>query len=134
VTTAGEDSRLFSPSFVAVLVGASLYFLNVGIVVPLLPIFAVSSLNANNLLVGLAVGAPALAALVARPFSGGFGNVIGRRRLMIGGALLAGLSTLAYGLSNHVAVLIALRLLTGAGEGAFFTGATTLVADLVPRI
>ncbi len=114
----------------AVLVGATLYFLNVGIVVPLLPIFAVSSLHANNLLVGLAVGAPALAALVARPFSGGLGNVIGRRRLMIGGALLAGLSTLAYGLSDHMAVLIGLRLLTGAGEGAFFTGALTLVADL----
>ncbi|GAA3518279.1 MFS transporter [Aeromicrobium panaciterrae] len=126
------DRRLLTVPFVAVLTGAALYFFNVGVVVPLLPVFAAADLGANTLLVGVVVGAPALAALVVRPLAGGFGNIIGRRRLMVCGAALAGLATLAYGAADHLAVLIALRLMTGAGEGAFFTGAATLVTDLAP--
>lgn len=127
-----HGQRLLTPAYAAVLIGAALYFLNVGIVVPLLPVFAASELHANNLFVGLVIGAPALAALVARPMAGGLGNIVGRRPLMVGGALLAGLATAAYGTVDHLFVLIILRLVTGAGEGVFFTGVTTLVADLAP--
>ena len=129
---AGGRERLLTPGFLLLTIAGLCYFLAAGIVVPVLPHFITRSLGGGSLAVGIVVGAFAVSAVMTRPTAGRLGNRLGRRRLMIGGALVAGLSIAAYGLAPNTVVLAVLRLVTGVGEGMFFTGSATLVADMAP--
>ena len=51
---------------------------------------------------------------------------------MIAGAAIAGLAIASYGFCTSEAALGAARLVTGVGQGLFFTGAATLVSDIAP--
>jgi MFS family permease len=121
-----------TPAFGLVLAGGTLYFLSVGIVSPVLPVFVSKDRHGANLVVGLVVGAFALAAVVARPLAGRLCGSLGTRTMMVLGALIASASTAAYGQCPDNRWLFGARLVTGLGEGFFFTGVTTLVADLAP--
>ncbi len=56
----------------------------------------------------------------------------GRRRVMIGGSLLAGVAGFLCATVDSLPTLLAFRGLAGIGEAALFVGAATLVADLAP--
>jgi MFS family permease len=58
---------------------------------------------------------------------------MGRRVLIIGGALTVGVAVALYPLADSVAVLLPARVLGGIGEAAFFVGAGTMVTDLAPE-
>jgi MFS family permease len=51
---------------------------------------------------------------------------------MVAGAALATISIATYGVTTSLPVLIALRLVTGIGEGLFYTGSATIVTDIAP--
>jgi MFS family permease len=78
------------------------------------------------------VGAFSVTAVVLRPFAGRAADRRGRRPLLIGGALLAGIALAAHALSPNLAVLIALRLLLGVAEAYFFVAGFAALADLAP--
>ena len=118
--------------FLAVVAAGALFFFGVGVVIPVLPRYVQDDLGGSSLLVGVVVGAFAFSAVLARPTAGRLGNRVGRRFLMIVGAVLAGSSLAAYGLTHHAWQLILVRLVTGVGDGLFFTGSATLVADMAP--
>ena len=82
---------------------------------------------------GLVVGAFSLAAVVLRPVVGRIGDTRGRRLLILAGAVLVGASVAAYVLASNLFVLLLLRLITGAGEAAFYVGAATAINDLAPE-
>lgn len=126
------DDRLITPKFALLTVAGLCYFLSAGIVVPVLPHFITGPLGGGSLAVGIVVGAFAVSAVLTRPTAGRLGNQMGRRRLMVLGALIAGGSIALYGTAGSTVVLGALRLVTGVGEGLFFTGSATLVADMAP--
>lgn len=81
---------------------------------------------------GLAVGAFAISAVVLRPFIGGISDRRGRKLLMLGGAGLVGVSMAAYTFADTLWLLVVLRVVTGAGEAAFYTGAASAINDLAP--
>jgi len=89
-------------------------------------------LRGDGFQVGISVGAFAVSAALLRPWIGRVGDTHGRRVLVVAGALVAGLSILAYGLATSLPMLLACRLVTGAGEAAFFTGLVTVNQDLAP--
>ncbi len=63
---------------------------DVGIMlVPIVPLFIEGPLDAGEFGIGLTVAVFAVAAIAARPLVGRIADRFGRRRLMIGGALLA---------------------------------------------
>jgi MFS family permease len=70
--------------------------------------------------------------VVLRPFIGGISDRKGRKLLMLGGAGLVGLSMAAYTLADTLWLLVGLRVITGAGEAAFYTGAASAINDLAP--
>jgi MFS family permease len=97
-----------------------------------LPLYANDELGAGSLGVALAVSAVSPMLLLCQPLAGRIGDRRGRRVLIVGGALVAGLSIAGYTAADSLETLIALRLLTGVGEAAFFVGAATLITDLAP--
>lgn len=118
--------------FLIVTLATFAYFLALGSLLPTLPRYVEDELGGNGLAVGLVVGSFAVSAAIVRPWAGRFGDRYGRRVLLSGGALLVGLTTLAYTQVDAIAGLVALRLLTGIGEAAVFVGAATATQDMAP--
>ena len=57
---------------------------------------------------------------------------MGRRVLIVGGALIVAASTACYGLVHALWWLVVMRIVTGFGEAGFFVGAATMITDLAP--
>jgi MFS family permease len=126
------DDRLVTTTFVVVTASALFYFIGLGALQPVVPRYVEDELGGGGLSVGIAVGAFAISAALLRPWVGRVGDRRGRRLLVMGGAAVVGASVLGYGLGHSLAVLVGMRLVSGAGEAAVFVGAATAVQDLAP--
>jgi MFS family permease len=124
--------RLITPVFLLVVLSTFAYFVAIGITTPTLPRYVDGPLGGSNLAVGVTVGAFALTAVLLRPWVGRFGDVKGRRALIIGGGLMVGLSIFGYALADSLVPMIAARLLTGVGEAAFYVGAASVINEIAP--
>jgi MFS family permease len=119
-------------AFAGIFVTTLLSLMAVGAVLPVLPRYVRGPLDGGDVAVGIVIGCYALTGLGGRPFAGRFADARGRRRAVIGGALLAALAGALYLLADSVAALIAARLVLGLGEGAVFTAGSAWVVDLAP--
>ena len=128
----GEQSRLFTPAFVALAIADLAYFTAAGILIQVTPLFVVGPLGANALGNGVAIGAFSVTALILRPWAGRASDRRGRRPLLVAGALLAAMAVAAHVLTTALAVLIVLRLILGVAEALFFVAGFALLADLAP--
>ena len=83
------------PQFALVTLSGALYFIALGTTIAVLPVFARRDFGADDIGVGIAVGAFAFGAVVLRPFAGRIGDRWGRRPLVIGGAAVVCVSMFA---------------------------------------
>jgi len=131
--TAAPPDRLLTPRFILVVTVGLGYFLALGMLLPVVPLFVKHRLSGNDVAVGVAVGAFAVGAVLLRPFAGRIGDRMGRRVLIVGGALTVALAGFLYVVASGLFVLILVRLLGGIGEAAFFVGAASMITDLAPE-
>ncbi|RXZ50535.1 MFS transporter [Agromyces fucosus] len=124
--------RLFSPAFIALGVAELAYFTAVGVSIYALPLTVTGPIGGDEAMAGLAFGAFALSALVLRPVAGRLTDTLGRRPLLLGGALTAALSLALLATAGDLVTIIALRLLAGVAEAAFFVAGFAALADLAP--
>ncbi len=127
-----ETSRLITPRFVLVVSSGLCYFFALAMLTPVLPHYVEDSLHHGSVAVGITVGAFAVGAILLRTYAGRLGDRVGRRVLIIGGALLVAGSTFCYGLVHALWWIILMRIVTGFGEAGFFVGAATMITDLSP--
>jgi MFS family permease len=125
-------TRLITKPFLAVTAAAAAFFVYVGILVPIIPTFIDDELGAGEIGVGLSLASFAAAAICVRPVIGRLVERVGRRPVMIGGALLAGVAGMSGVFVHELWQLLVLRGVAGIGEAALFVGAATLIADLAP--
>src|SRR4029079_8035558 len=130
--SATPSTRLLTPRFLVVVTCGLCYFLALAMLTPVLPHYVEDSLGAGSVAVGFAGGAFAVGAIALRTYAGRVGDRIGRRVLIIGGALIVAASTSVYGVVHALWWLILLRVVTGFGEAGFFVGAATMITDLSP--
>ncbi len=128
----GGSERLVSLPFVLVTAATFAYFTALGIMLPTLPRYVEDELGGGGTAVGVVVGAFAVSAALLRPWVGRLGDRHGRRILVVGGSAVVAVSVAGYALTTNLAVLVALRLLTGVGEAAMWVGAATAVQDMAP--
>jgi MFS family permease len=128
----GRTSLLTRPFLVVTGVGL-LFFVYIGMLIPIVPLFIEGPLGAGEFGIGVTVAVFALAAIGARPLIGRLADRYGRRTLLVGGGLLAAVSGMASSQITEFWQLLVLRGLTGVGEAAVFVGAATLIADMSPR-
>ena len=122
-TERDRRAPLLTPRFLLVVACGLCYFLALTMLTPVLPHYVTDELHHGDIAVGVAVGAFAVGAVVLRLWAGRLGDTIGRRALIIGGALLVAFSTLVYGAVDALWWLVAMRVVTGFGEAGFFVGA-----------
>jgi MFS family permease len=129
----GRPPRLVTLPFVIVTFTAFAFFVYIGMLIPIIPLFIEGPLDAGELGIGLNIAAFAVAAIIARPMIGRLADRYGRRSVIIAGAVLAAFAGASVGQVDVFWTMLPLRMLTGIGEAAVFVGAATLITDLSPR-
>ena len=124
--------RLLSVPFVLAVLATLGVFLTIGMLLPVLPVYAKGPLDTGSIGIGIAVAAASPTALLFQPIAGRLGDRRGRRLLVVAGPLLMAVSIAAYAWADSLWTLSALRLVTGVGEALAFVGVATVVNDLAP--
>lgn len=128
-----DREPLFTRAFIALGIAELAYFTAVGVSLYLLPLFVTGPVGGSEAAAGLAFGAFAISALVLRPYVGRLADSGGRRPLLIGGALLAAVGLVATAYVDNLVAVVALRLVLGVAEAAFFVSAFAVLADVAPE-
>jgi MFS family permease len=103
-----------------------------GAVLSVLPRYVPGALDGGPAAVGLAVGAPALTGLLARPLGGRLADRLGPRRPLVAGAAAMALAVAPALLWPTLAALLASRLAVGAGEGVMMSATVLWLLRLAP--
>ncbi len=98
---------------------------------PLLPLFA-RDLGAGPSMIGVVVGASTLTGIFVKMPAGALSDILGRRPLLLAGALVFALMPFMYLGASSLAALIALRVLHGSATAVFGPVASATVSDLAP--
>ena len=125
----------FSPrraAFAGIFVVTGLGLLSVGATLPVIPRYVKGPIGAGDVAVGIVTGAFAITGLACRPLAGHLADRRGRRRVVIGGALLTAIAGALYFVPAGVPGLIVARLFLGAGEGMVYTAGSAWIIDLAP--
>ncbi|MGE0463908.1 MAG: MFS transporter [Vicinamibacterales bacterium] len=98
---------------------------------PLLPLFA-RDLGAGPEIVGLVVGASTVTGIVVKLPAGALSDLLGRRRLLMAGALVFAVTPFAYMWVASLALLVLVRVVHGHATAIFSPVASAAVSDLAP--
>ncbi|WP_277208690.1 MFS transporter [Isoptericola croceus] len=130
--SAPARERLLTPAFVGLAVADLAYFTAVGVSILALPLYVTGPVGAGTAGAGLAFGAFAITALILRPLAGRLADTIGRRPLLLCGALLCAVGMVATAHVESLALVVGIRLLAGVGEAAFFVAGFAALVDIAP--
>jgi MFS family permease len=122
-----------TPAFAALSFATLAFFVAGGIFLPVVPRFTIGPLGGDKVAVGIVIGAFAVSSLLARPFAGRLADRRGRRLTLVAGAVVTVLASLGHLVAFNIPILIAMRLLLGAGEALFFVAALSAATDLAPE-
>ncbi len=110
-----------------------LNMLGVGIVGPVLPLYA-NSFQVSAAMVGLLISAFGIARIPINVPVGGLAERLGRKPLLVGGPLIIALSALLTGLAGSFGQMVLFRILQGVGSAFQMTAAMIVMADIsTPR-
>ncbi len=127
-----HQHTLFTPAFVLVLL-VQFFYGTAYSTFFVLPKYLMEELGASATLVGNAHGAFSLAGAVAVPFVGIAADRIGRKALLLVGALLAALTYAPLGAVESPALILALRAAHGVAFSMVFSSGAALAVDIAPE-
>ncbi|MDT8861825.1 MFS transporter [Alkalihalobacillus sp. MEB130] len=126
------DNKIWSMSFIFVVMANALVFMIFEMLLPTLPLF-VTALGGGASQVGLVTGIFMLSAITIRPFAGLLATKYDKKVLLILGVIIMTLSTGAYYLAGNISTLLLIRVIHGAGFGLATTYFATLAAEIIPN-
>jgi len=126
----GADEALLGRDFILICSSNFLAFFSIYMIIPVLPVF-LENKGYSNFLIGALMSMMTVAALF-RPFFGRISDKSGRRRLIISGIFLLGISNFMYAAFGGTLPLFIVRLVNGFGLAAFHTAAYAMISDLAP--
>ncbi|PFB69249.1 MFS transporter [Bacillus cereus] len=104
-------------------------FLGIGLIIPVMPSF-MNDMGLTGKTMGYLVAVFAMAQLIASPITGRWVDLYGRKKMIIIGLFIFGVSELLFGLGTDVWMLYAARLLGGISAAFIMPGVTAYVADI----
>ena len=102
---------MFTLRFALVVTSGLCYFMALGMLLPVVPLFVKHELGGNDIAVGVAVGAFSVGAVLLRPFAGRIGDRVGRRVLIVFGGVVVGAAGLLYVFASGLVPLVVVRVL-----------------------
>lgn len=125
-------SRLWSRTFILIMVANALLFMVFEMMLPTLPLF-VSRLGGSTSQIGLVTGIFMFSAILIRPFAAKLAARFDKKYLLAIGLAICALMTGGYYLSTGIGMLLVFRLLHGVGFGLATTYFATLATASIPR-
>jgi MFS family permease len=119
-------------SYAAVLGAAVCCYAALGAVIRIIPVYVGDTLQGSALAVGLAVGAPALTGVLARPGGGRLADALGPRLVVAAGTLVMAAGALPMFVASYPLFLLS-RLAAGVGEGALMSASVLWLLRLAGR-
>lgn len=104
-------------------------FLGIGLIIPVMPLF-MNTMDLSGKTMGYLVAVFALAQLIMSPLAGRWVDQYGRKKLIILGLFLFGVSELIFGLGEHKYVFYIARILGGISAAFIMPGVTAYLADI----
>jgi MFS family permease len=130
-----EDLRIADvlriPEVRAAMVGTFVVMLGFGILSPVLPNYA-RSFGVGYDSIGLLISAFSFARLIADPFVGRYIDRYGERRMVVLGAGIVGLSSVASALAPTFTLLVIYRGVGGVGSALFFAALLSFLLRTIP--
>ena len=103
-------------------------FVGIGIIVPILPIYA-AELGATGFSLGVIVAGFPLSAGMLQPFVGSLSDRHGRKGFLVSGLIIFGLTGYIYTLAGSVGHLVMIRIFHGVGAALVFPIAMAYITD-----
>ncbi len=122
------DKKIFGTLFFSIFAAVT----GVGIVVPLLPIYA-HDLGASGLYIGLIFGSFSISRTIFLPWFGRLSDVKGRKPFIVPGFLAYALISLAFIYSNAVSTLIVIRFFHGIASAMLMPVIQAYIGDITPK-
>jgi MFS family permease len=122
------DKKIFGTLFFSIFAAVT----GVGVVVPLLPIYA-HDLGASGLYIGLIFGSFSISRTIFLPWFGRLSDVKGRKPFIVPGFLAYALISVAFIYSNAVSTLIVIRFFHGIASAMLMPVIQAYIGDITPR-
>jgi len=122
------DKKIFGTLFFSIFAAVT----GVGVVVPLLPIYA-RDLGASGLYIGLIFGAFSISRTAFLPWFGRLSDTKGRKPFIVPGFLAYALISVAFIYSNTVSTLIIIRFFHGIASAMLMPVIQAYIGDITPR-
>jgi len=122
------DKKIFGTLFFSIFVTVT----GVGIVVPLLPVYA-HDLGAGGLAIGFIFGSFALSRTFFLPYFGRLSDRKGRKRLIVVGLFSYACLSLAFMLAQNVTSLVLIRFFQGIASSMMMPAIQAYVGDITPQ-
>lgn len=122
------DKKAFLVLFISIMIA----MLGVGIIVPLLPVYA-EEMGATGLWVGIIFSGFLLARLILMPFVGRFSDRKGRKPFIVAGLFFYALLSLGYVWADRVGELAFVRMLHGLAAALVLPIAIAYIGDITPQ-
>lgn len=117
---------------ITLLLALFIAFLGIGIIAPIIPIYAVD-LGATGVTLGLMIAAFSVSQGALQPVVGNLSDRKGRKRFLVTGLSIYAVVGLAYTLATSVEQLILIRLLNGVGSAMIAPIVMAYIGDLAPE-
>jgi len=122
------DKKIFGTLFFSIFAAVT----GVGVVVPLLPIYA-HDLGASGWYIGLIFGSFSISRTIFLPWFGRLSDVKGRKPFIVPGFLAYALISVAFIYSNAVSTLIVIRFFHGIASAMLMPVIQAYIGDITPR-
>ncbi len=120
-----------TPILFTILSAIFIVFVGMGIIVPILPIYA-AELGATGFALGVIIAGFALSGGILQPFVGDLSDRHGKKGFLIAGLFIFGLTGYTYTFAESVVHLVIIRILHGAGSAMIVPMAMAYISDLSP--
>jgi MFS family permease len=126
-----HQQRIYTPQFILICLSSLFFSASYNMLIPELPSY-LSNLGGSEYK-GLIIALFTLTAGLSRPFSGKLTDTIGRKPVLIIGAIVCVVSGLFYPILTSVSGFLFLRLLHGFSTGFSPTAIAAYVSDIIPK-
>ena len=126
------SEKIFTRDYILTFFAQSGYSFGNSALVPTLPIY-LSGLGSREEEIGILIGILSISSLFLRPLVGRALQRIPERSMLVWGALLSVLTSIAYQVASPFWPFLLARVLQGVGLAFFFTASHTLIANITPE-
>lgn len=127
-----HKNKLWNSSFIRVFIYAVLCTLTMSVSNTVLPLYVINELGYSNAESGLLGTVFTIACMICRFTTGGLADRLGRKKMLIAGALLVGVSLFCMGLTSAFMVILVFKAIQGIGHSFDSTASNAAASDVIP--